>query len=606
MDRCVLTGGELENLVGPIQVEDPSGTNLDAVSPVLTGGDIVGDGTTITLKFSEMLDAGVTIDSANFSVVPTSSGTALEVTSAQVVGNSVVLALASVPTGPVRVTYTDPAGEDTSGVPQDVAGNDVGSFGAVFVDGAGGPTLTSSGEFATIAAAITAASAGDTVFVASGTYAQSLTVNKALTFIGNGGVTVESTTSTSTPAINVTGITSAGAVRFDGINVIKGSSASTYTGINIAAGQAITSFVYENGTVTGFARTGLEVTDGYLAAGALSTADNLIIRNATFVDNGASNTQVGTSSYSHIKLFGFSGSVTIADTVLTGTATLGKAIEIVGALTANGNANTFTSNTVVPSADITLSNINIDGNYLRNPVGVFNFNDLDGLSIDGLDLTGASSAWALFNIDGISGGDVYAPGYDILLPATLWGGATTPFKLIELQGAKPGQALSTDPLVITAPDVDIPGAYVALRGAGGDDVLTGGTGMDVFTASLGADSLTGGDGADVFGYASAADSTALSKDVIADFKAGGDADIINLDLVFTGTATVPAAITAASAALNGTGAEFEGNKIAWWYDVENANTQVYVDANSNGAFDAGDMQIQLSGQVGLVAADFII
>ena len=53
--------------------------------------------------------------------------------------------------------------------------------------------LVGNGGYATIQAAITAASAGDTIMIAAGTYNENLVVDKGVTLLGLGEVTIHGT-----------------------------------------------------------------------------------------------------------------------------------------------------------------------------------------------------------------------------------------------------------------------------------------------------------------------------------------------------------------------------------------------------------------------------
>jgi hypothetical protein len=64
--------------------------------------------------------------------------------------------------------------------------------------------------------------------------------------------------------------------------------------------------------------------------------------------------------------------------------------------------------------------------------------------------------------------------------------------------------------------------YDRLFGDSGNDWMEGGNGNDMLFSGEGRDTLTGGAGADIFKYASLADSTATSLDIITDFIVGVD------------------------------------------------------------------------------------
>lgn len=90
---------------------------------------------------------------------------------------------------------------------------------------------------------------------------------------------------------------------------------------------------------------------------------------------------------------------------------------------------------------------------------------------------------------------------------------------LELAGTKAttGQGNTLDN-VITGND-----AANRLLGRGGADTLSGGAGNDTLNGGTGADDLTGGPGADVFVFV-----VGDGKDVIHDFGAGGEADVLDV------------------------------------------------------------------------------
>lgn len=145
---------------------------------------------------------------------------------------------------------------------------------------------------------------------------------------------------------------------------------------------------------------------------------------------------------------------------------------------------------------------------------------------------------------------------------------------------------------------------VTINGGAGNDTITAGAAGSTINGGAGADGITATNGqVDTFVYSAASDSTATAFDTITNFVT--TEDVINLDALFAGGPAAPAAITTSAAALNGTAAEFAGNEVAFHDD--GTDTTVYVDVSGDGAFGAGDMQIELTGTgLGLVAGDFIV
>jgi hypothetical protein len=102
-------------------------TPVDNVSPTLSGAVLAANGTTLTLTFSEALNATTAAASA---YVVTANGVAVTVSSAVVSGSTVVLTLATaVDQGrTVLVSYTDPTSSNDSSAVQDSTGNDTATF----------------------------------------------------------------------------------------------------------------------------------------------------------------------------------------------------------------------------------------------------------------------------------------------------------------------------------------------------------------------------------------------------------------------------------------------------------------------------------------------
>jgi Ca2+-binding RTX toxin-like protein len=138
-----------------------------------------------------------------------------------------------------------------------------------------------------------------------------------------------------------------------------------------------------------------------------------------------------------------------------------------------------------------------------------------------------------------------------------------------------------------------------LRGELGDERLFGFAGNDKLVGGIGADTMTGGEGADLFLFGSALESPAgfISRDVILDFRRD-QGDKIDLGLIDANAAD----------AVND-GFEFLGKgptidapgQIE--YVFENNTTVVRI--NTDGG-NTPEMEIQLLGQIDLVASDFIL
>ncbi|MBA4802329.1 MAG: hypothetical protein H2040_10745 [Euryhalocaulis sp.] len=348
-----------------------------------------------------------------------------------------------------------------------------------------------------IQAAIDAASDGDTIQIEDGVYAENLTIDKALTLIGSGGVSIEPASGT---AVTITAGVD-GDISFDGINLDGNGSAGI--GIDVAEGANVGTLSFTNGAIDGFTNRGIYASDDGNPVGTPTMAA-LVVMNATFAGNGT-----GSGNTAHIKLFGFSGDATFDNVTFEGTDGVAgpagrpdNAIEIIGFIVNEGNANPVGAD-APDIGNITLTDVTVTGEYHKNPIAFFNFSEIDGLSISGLDLSAAESNWGpLFNLDGFEDADLDASVFGIIFPDT--SGVHT-----EIQGEKTGQDVVDSTITGTSGNDSLHGkdGNDTLYGQDGDDRLFGGNkpggefadgeGNDALYGGAGADGLYGGLGDDV-------------------------------------------------------------------------------------------------------------
>ncbi len=154
-----------------------------------------------------------------------------------------------------------------------------------------------------------------------------------------------------------------------------------------------------------------------------------------------------------------------------------------------------------------------------------------------------------------------------------------------------------------------------LYGGSGDDTIEGGKGSDfiygngnddTIVGGKGTDHMWGGDGADVFVFGSAGETNSSDgtgfADVIYDFDARGDGDVIDLGDIDARTGIIGAnrgdqAFTYIGQAI------FTGSKGELRIEVTNGSTIIQGDRNGNGN---ADFEIVLSGQHYLDSSDFIL
>lgn len=336
-------------------------------------------------------------------------------------------------------------------------------------------------SFGSIQAAINAAADGATIYIAGGTYAENLTLNgKSVHLRAVGGETV-AIDPVSGDALTLSG--DFGAESIVSVHGVHFTGASH--GIRVKDGVVLGTLELDDTDFSAISTRGIMVGESADGEGSATDLGALVITNSQFHRAGGGNVNGAA-----IKLWRYDGDLHIADTVFEGGngATTQAGGAPASAIEMQGADNRHVNGELPPIGNVVLENVTITGSFAKNPLAVFNYGDVAGLSIQGLDLSGAVSAWRLVNFDGIAG-DIDASGFDITLPSS---GIVT-----ELQGEKSDAAVDN---IITGTNYD---DYLSgnagddtLRGGDGNDVLNGGDGDDLLTGGVGDDILVGGAGVD--------------------------------------------------------------------------------------------------------------
>ncbi len=481
-------------------IQDGQTITVDGIAPTLATSAIidsdadniisVGETVQYTLTFSEDIDAA-TVSVADFS----NAGTATVIIDglSKVSPGVFNLSVTATSVGDVRLQI--PVGASIA----DIAGNALVTTSAivdadtltvpvavikpVILFAADGTTQV--GGYDSIQLAINAAADGQVIKIAAGTYSGlgEIHVNKAVSIVG---VDANGDANTQEVIINSTGRTfvidgTVGAVSISGIRVNGGTEGVSVDGSSSVA--TVSSVSVTNSTFASQLNAGLVIglNNPASALGALT------VTNVVFDQSAPSAvTKTDAHSAAGIMIFGFdAGSATFSNVkVIGGTTTASTSpwygIQIQGAENSQlSAAGTWQGTGPSLTGAIVMTDVAVEGSFNKNAVVVYNYADITGLSINGLDLSKTVSGWgAALNVDGIKN------SYD----ASAWN-LTLGSNNTTLQDEASTQASASRTTTGTS-GTDI---LISKTGA---DALIGGIGDDTFIGGTGNDSIDGGTGVD--------------------------------------------------------------------------------------------------------------
>ena len=351
-------------------------------------------------------------------------------------------------------------------------------------------------EFLSIQEAVDAASAGDTIIVAAGDYAENVSIDKALTIVGAGS---DGTGSNIAPAagnaFTVTVNDAAAAVTISGFRMDGGGTAQN--GV-VADGDSATllSLTIEDSHIFDFMSNGVAVSDFDDTRTILTT-----IENSTFATNGG-NAGGGDGD---IQFFQYQGDATLKDLTITGGRPTGASndprtgIQFRDDVSSAGGDETLETNN--PLGTVSLDNVTVDGSYRNQPIIFTRYSDIDGLTMKDVTVNADSFFFnTSINFSDL-GGTIDLSDTAKFDNVTVPGAALPPIAdVVSLQGDELANTLTagSDNTFIRGDEGSAFGDDI-LTGGSGDDFIAGdnrGLGGDGDTTVGGADDILGGDGDD--------------------------------------------------------------------------------------------------------------
>ena len=266
-----------------------------------------------------------------------------------------------------------------------------------------GPAGTPGADHPTIQAAVNEANPGDIILIAAGTYTESVTVDKAVSFVGLGADRTIISPASGSAFVLSGDLGAAGTVSFDSIGFVGAAHSGIQlgdAGQGAAADVTLGTLEISNSSFEQNAVNGLHLHNSDSLT-PNTNVGNVIVTDTSFVENGRPGTSSGDGD---IMLYQFNGDATLRNlTVDGGTRTIGDgSSDDIGTDKAGENGIQFRGDSG-SLGTVTIDNVTVAGNYEKVAVAFYNYDDVNGLTLADVGIT-AETGWDLsYNFDGIGG-----------------------------------------------------------------------------------------------------------------------------------------------------------------------------------------------------------
>jgi hypothetical protein len=403
-------------------------------------------------------------------------------------------------------------------------------------------------DYTTIQSAINAASDGDVIMVAAGTYNEALNINKGVTILGaNADIDGNGVRGAETIITGQSQITTTSQVVINGVEFLDNAAytlsiSDNFVALKVLASSAGAGHVIENsvfmrdpvsdpvGYTGSFVSSNSQPTHRGIEISSVTAGSTITVENNLFTGTNTTNPYAGDSWRTGVYSNGGAGTTTIANNTFENARSAINADNFSPTVSINGNTFSHDGTAVAVGVGSDVANVTtITNNTFDQVDGDFNFQNLTTPVVFDAAATGNANTGEALEILGGSAGDTLTSGqgndaitgnggadtihagagddtiFGFSGADTVDGGADTDTIVLsatsnDLNTATDGRILNVEAISASANST---GVTIDLSNQSEGFTITGGTGNDTITGGAGSDVIHGGAGLDTVAYASA-------------------------------------------------------------------------------------------------------